>query len=105
MHVVSVKALREFWERHADSESALRAWFHEAKVASWKSFGDIKTQYNSADCLPGNRVVFDIKGNHYRLVVLVSYVRVIGGVPQGGRVFVRFVGTHAEYDKIDAETI
>lgn len=97
MHVVSVKTLREFWERHADSEEALRAWFHEAKTASWKSFADIKKCHRSADCLPGNRVVFDIKGNHYRLIAHIHY--------NTGRLFIRFVGTHAEYTKINAETI
>lgn len=97
MHVVSVKRLREFWEQHADSQSALWSWYREAKAASWKSFEDIKKCHRSADCLPGNRVVFDIKGDHYRLVVRVHY--------HGGRVYLRFIGTHAEYDKINAETI
>lgn len=97
MHVVSVKTLREFWECHADSEEALRAWFHEAKSASWKSFAEIKKRHRSADCLPGNRVVFDIKGNHYRLIARIHY--------NTGRLFIRFVGTHAEYSKINAETI
>ncbi len=97
MHIVSVKTLREFWERHADSEEALRAWFHEAKTASWKSFADIKKCHRSADCLPGNRVVFDIKGNHYRLFAHIHY--------NTGRLFIRFVGTHADYTKINAETI
>lgn len=97
MHVVSVKMLREFWEGHAESESALRAWFREAKAASWKSFADIKACHRSADCLAGNRVVFDIKGNHFRLVARIHY--------KAGRVYIRFIGTHAEYDKINAETI
>ena len=64
MHVVSLKKLREFWQRHAASEPAIRTWYHEACHASWKSFTEIKEQHRSADCLPGNRVVFDIKGNH-----------------------------------------
>lgn len=97
MHVVSVEALRAFWERHTDAESALRAWYHEAKAAAWTSYADIKKCHRSADCLPGNRVVFDIKGNHYRLVVRIHY--------NSGRVFIRFIGTHAEYDKINAEII
>ena len=97
MHVVSLKKLREFWQRHAASEQALRAWYREACKASWKSFSDIKASHRSADCLPGNRVVFDIKGNHYRLIVKIHY--------NSGRVFVRFVGTHAEYSKINAEEI
>jgi mRNA interferase HigB len=97
MHVLSLKKLREFWQRHAASEPALRAWYHETGNASWKSFAEIKEQHRSADCLPGNRVVFDIKGNHYRLIAKIHY--------NTGRLFIRFVGTHAEYDKINAETI
>ena len=97
MHVVSLKKLRDFWLGHAASEQALRAWYREACQASWKSFADIKAQHRSADCLPGNRVVFDIKGNHYRLIVKIHY--------NTGRLFIRFVGTHAEYSKINAETI
>jgi len=97
MHVVSLKKLREFWQQHAAAEQALRAWYREACKASWKSFSEIKTRYRSADCLPGNRVVFDIKGNHYRLIVKIHY--------NSGRMFIRFVGTHAEYSKINAEEI
>ena len=97
MHVVAVKALREFWEHHADAQPALRAWYREAKGASWKSFQDIKQSHRSADCLPGHRVVFDIKGNSYRLVVRIHY--------NTGRVYIRFIGTHAAYDKINAATI
>lgn len=97
MHVVSLRKLRECWQRHAASEQALRAWYSDACNASWNSFSDIKRRYGSADCLPDNRVVFDIKGNHFRLIVKVHY--------NSGRVFVRFAGTHAEYSKINAETI
>ena len=97
MRVIARKTLRDFWERHTDAEQQLKAWFHETKVAEWKSFEDIKARYRSADVLSGNRVVFNIKGNAYRLVVKVHYNR--------GTVFIRFVGTHAEYDRIDAKTI
>ena len=97
MRVVSIKKLRQFWEVHADAQAALRAWHREAKGADWKSFSDIKKRHRSADCLPGNRVVFDIKGNRYRMVVRVHY--------NAGRIYIRFIGTHAEYDKINAETI
>lgn len=97
MRVIARKTLRDFWEEHADAEQQLKAWFHEAEAAQWKSFADIKARYRSADVLPGNRVVFDIKGNNYRLVVKVHYNRSL--------VFIRFVGTHAEYDRINAETI
>ena len=97
MRVISVKALREFWENHADAEQALRAWYQEAKAAQWKQPNDIKQRYRSSDILPDNRVVFNIKGNPYRLVVKVNY--------SVGIVFIRFVGTHTEYDRINAETI
>ena len=97
MRIISRKALKDFWKSHADATEPLKAWFHEAKAADWKSFQDIKARYRSADVLPGQRVVFDIKGNTYRLVVKIHYNTRI--------VYIRFVGTHAEYDKIDAETI
>jgi mRNA interferase HigB len=95
--VISRKRLKDFWEKHADAEQPLKAWFHETKTAHWKSFSDIKARYRSADVLPGNRVVFNLKGNTYRLVVQLHYNTRI--------VFVRFVGTHTDYDKIDATTI
>ncbi|MFO0428054.1 MAG: type II toxin-antitoxin system HigB family toxin [Planctomyces sp.] len=97
MHVVSRKTLCDFWRKHADAEDALKAWFKEAEAAAWGSFDDIKARYRSADVIAGNRVVFNIKGNTYRLVVKIQY--------KYKRVFIRFVGTHAEYDKINAETI
>ena len=97
MRVISRKTLKDFWERHADSEQALKAWFYETKATRWKSFTDIKTRYRSADALPGNRVVFNLKGNTYRLIVRLHY--------NTGIAFIRFIGTHAEYDKIDATTI
>lgn len=97
MRVIARKTLRDFWEKHADAEQPLKAWFHEARRARWKSFTDIKARYGSADLLPGNRVVFNIKGNTYRLITHLHY--------HAGIVFVRFLGTHAEYDKIDATRI
>ncbi len=97
MRVISRKALRQFWERHADSEISLRAWFKEAKAAAWQGPSEIKARYASASFLANDRVVFNIKGNEYRLVVAVRY--------DFSLVYVRFVGTHAEYDKIDATTI
>lgn len=97
MRVISRKTLKDFWERHADAEQPLKAWFHEAKAARWKSFTAIKARYRSADALPGNRVVFDIKGNAYRLIVHLHY--------NTGIAFIRFIGTHAEYGKINATTI
>jgi mRNA interferase HigB len=97
MRIISRRRLVEFWEYHPDAEQPLRAWYAETKKANWKSPAEIKTIYRGASILPGNRVVFNIKGNTYRLVVLVEYSQ--------GKMFIRFVGTHAEYDRIDATTI
>lgn len=97
MRVIAVSTLREFWERHADAEQALKAWFKEATSSRWREPNDIKKDYPSADVIPGNRIVFNIKGNTYRLIVKIHY--------NTGIVFIRFIGTHAEYDKIHAETI
>ena len=97
MRVISFKSLREFWERHRDAESMLMAWFNEAEAATWGTPQAILDRYPSADILLGNRVVFNIKGNHYRLVVKIHH--------NTGVVYIRFVGTHAEYERIDAETI
>jgi len=65
MRVIARKTLKDFWEKHAGSEQVLKAWFHEAKATRWKSFTDIKSRYRSADVLPGNRVVFNLKGTTY----------------------------------------
>jgi mRNA interferase HigB len=97
MIVISRKTLKEFWDRHPDAEKALQAWFHEAENASWKNSGDVKAMYGSASILTAGRVVFNICGNKYRLVVHIRY--------DFQRIFVRFVGTHKEYDRIDAETV
>lgn len=97
MHIISRKVLVACWKKHPDATEALTAWFQEAQHAQWQTPADIKARYNSADILPDNRVVFDIKGNHYRLVVKIHY--------NTGVVYIRFVGTHAEYDRINAETI
>ena len=95
--MISRKALREFWDRYEDAEQPLRTWFKEAREATWGSPSDIKAQYASASFLANNRVVFNIKGNEYRLVVAVRY--------DLGIVFIRFVGKHSQYDEIDAATI
>ena len=97
MHVISRKKLSQFWEKNKDAEDALKEWFKEAEHGKWKTTSDIKARYASADFLQGNRVVFNIKGNRFRLVVKVEY--------QAQVVFIRFVGSHKEYAKIDAETI
>ena len=100
MRVIAVPTLRTFWERHPDTEQPLKAWHEEATSATWTQPADIKAQYRSASALKNRRVVFDIKGNDYRLIVAVAYKLQI--------VYVKFVGTHKEYeeyDAVDAETI
>lgn len=97
MRIIAKSTLRNFWARHKDAEQPLKAWYEEAKKAEWNSFQDIKRQFGNASIVGNDRVVFNIKGNSYRLVVLVLFRR--------GKAFIRFVGTHKEYDNIDAKTI
>lgn len=97
MKVVSVATLRRFWEANPGSEQALRAWHDEAKAASWRTPADIKAKYGSASFVANNRVVFNTKGNDYRLIVSVAY--------RFQALYVKFVGTHAEYDEVDAATV
>lgn len=97
MRVIAVSTLRAFWKRHPDAEQPLKAWFEEATNASWNQPSDIKERYRSASILKNRRVVFNIKGNDYRLVVAIAYKLQI--------VYVKFIGTHKEYDAVDAETV
>jgi len=99
MRVISRRALRTFWEEtgHEDAEQPLKAWFAEAHAATWKNPAEIKAQYRNASILKNNRVVFNIKGNKYRLVVAVKYQIQI--------VFIRFIGNHSEYDGINVEEV
>ncbi len=97
MRIVALKTLREFWARHPDAEQTLRAWHDEVSRAQWSTPADVKAQFGHASILKGRRVVFNIKGNDYRLVAALAY--------HTGLVFIKFVGTHAEYDRINAETV
>lgn len=97
MRVISVKRLKDFWAKHPSSRSQLEVWYAEVKKSKWRSPGDIIKRYKTASELKNNRVVFRIKGNEYRLVAAIRYDMQI--------VFVRFIGTHSEYDKINAEEI
>jgi mRNA interferase HigB len=95
--IIAKRTLREFWEKHRDCEQYLKTWYQTASAASWKSPNDVKKMYVNASVIAGNRIVFNIKGNDYRLVVKFNYERQWA--------FIRFVGTHREYDKIDCNTI
>ena len=97
MNIVAVKFLRAFWEQHPDAEQPLKSWVDETKKAVWTQPADIKEQYRSASILKNRRVVFNIKGSDYRLVVSVAY--------HYQAIYVKFIGTHQEYDAIDAETV
>lgn len=97
MKIIAIKTLRDFWLANPDAEQPLKAWVDEASKAEWKTPAEIKEQYRSASILKNRRVVFNIKGNDYRLIVAIAYQR--------GWMFIKFVGTHKEYDKIDAETV
>lgn len=97
MRVIAKKILREFWEKHRDAEEQLKTWFKEASKATWRSPADIKAEYANASILKSGRVVFNICGNKYRLIVDINYAR--------QWVFIRFIGTHKDYDKVDADKI
>jgi mRNA interferase HigB len=97
MRVIAKKILREFWEKQNDSEEQLKTWYKEASKAVWASPNDIRSEYPKASILKNGRVVFNICGNKYRLIVQINYSR--------GWVFIRFIGTHSEYDKLDADKI
>jgi len=93
MRIIAKSTLRAFWQRHPDAEEALLAWYRETEKADWESPARVKEKYRSASFVEGNLVVFNMKGNDYRLVVKINYrYRVV---------YVRFVGTHADYDRID----
>jgi len=95
--IIAKRTLREFWEDFPDAEQYLKTWYETAKTAEWNTPNDIKTSYANASILKNGRVVFNIKGNSYRLVVKFNYERQWA--------FVCFIGTHEEYNKIDADNI
>lgn len=97
LRVIAKKTLRDFWFIHTDCEQQLKSWYQEASNAVWKNPDHIKKEYPSASFLPGNRVVFNVKGNHYRLIVRINY--------DYQMIWIRFVGTHQQYDAVDAKTI
>ena len=99
MRIVSHRRLVEFYssEGHGDSQAALERWYDTAEKADWKNLSDIKVDFPATDHVGNQHYVFNIKGNKYRLIVVVKFTI--------GHIFIRFVGTHSEYDKIDAATI
>lgn len=88
----------EFIAQHADSEGSLNFWYHTVTAKNWKNINDLRQDFNSVDYVGNHRFVFNIKGNNYRLVAIISF--------PAQKVYIRFIGTHSEYDKIkDIETI
>jgi len=97
MRIIAVSQLKNFWERYPESEQSLLAWIDEARKASWSTPSDIKAHFASASILKSRRVVFNIKSNDFRLIVAVAY--------RFGALYIKFVGTHKQYDAIDADTV
>lgn len=98
MRIIAKATLRTFWERHPAAATPLRKWFSMVTVAEWRAPADVKAMFGaSVDFVSDNRIIFDVGGNKYRLIVRVSY--------EYGQVLIKFVGTHAEYDKIDPRSV
>jgi mRNA interferase HigB len=97
MRIIARSTLTEYWQKHPDTEQPLKAWFDDASRGNWQSQSEIKEVYANASIVANNRVVFNIKGNNYRLIVHILY--------EIGIIFISFIGTHQEYDKIDATII
>lgn len=95
--IVSRKMIREFWEKYPDSDETLKTWYKVAMKADWKNSNEVKTQYRNASVVGDSRIVFNICGNKYRLVVKFNYEMQWG--------WIRFIGTHSEYDRINVLTI
>lgn len=95
--IFAKSTLREFWERYPDSEQYLKSWFETAMNSEWETPSDIKKTYANASILKNSRMVFNIKGNAYRLIAKFNFEK--------QWIFIRFIGTHKEYDQIDANTI
>ncbi|MCD8310632.1 MAG: type II toxin-antitoxin system HigB family toxin [Prevotellaceae bacterium] len=97
MRIFTERTIKEYSERHPEAKAALQDWVVEVKRSEWHSFADIKKTFNSVDYVGNQRYVFNIKGNDYRLVVLIQFT------PQF--VYIRFIGMHKEYERIDCSTI
>jgi len=97
LRIIAKKTLRKFWLEHPDCEEQLKAWYHEVLKADWQNSNELLQEYPKAGIIQGNRAIFKIKGNHYRLIVKGNYAYRI--------VWIRFIGTHADYDKIDPKEV
>ncbi|WP_304709074.1 type II toxin-antitoxin system HigB family toxin [uncultured Rikenella sp.] len=97
MRVISFASLRSFIEQHADADIPMRDWYKKTSRATWNSLADIRKTFNSADYVGNKRYVFNVKGNNYRIVAMIFF--------EVQQLYIRFVGTHAEYDNIDCKNI
>jgi len=97
MRIIARSTLRRYWARHPDVADALEAWYQDVNRAVWKTPNDVKRAYPNASIIAGSRIVFNIKGNQYRLIIATSYEYSV--------IYIRFVGSHQEYDRVDAATI
>ncbi|MCM1067533.1 MAG: type II toxin-antitoxin system HigB family toxin [Muribaculaceae bacterium] len=97
MRVITEEPLRNYIAKHPDTETALQDWLRKVKSAQWANFADVKKTFNSADNLGNQHYVFNIRGNNHRLVVVIKFTI--------KWVYIRFIGTHAEYDKIDCSKV
>jgi mRNA interferase HigB len=97
MRIVALSTLRAFWEANPQAERALRTWYKAVLRSEWQTMADIRKSFNSADFRPNNRVIFDIGGNNWRIVAVVLLQRKV--------MYIRFIGSHAEYDRINVDTV
>lgn len=99
MRIIAFRTLKEFWEKpqYTDAEISLRSWYHDAKISAWKNSNELKQQYKNASIIGEGRVVFNIKGNIYQLVISIDYDFQV--------IYIRFIGTQKQYDQLNAKTI
>lgn len=97
MRIIATSTLIHYYQQHPETEQPLKAWIAEVKKANWQTAHEIKAQYKNASILKNRRVVFNIKGNHHRLIVAVAF--------KLGAVYIKFIGTHEEYDRINADHV
>lgn len=97
MRIVTFSKIKSFTEQHSDADVALRDWYYKTKHSEWNNFNEVKQTFNSADYVGNNRYVFNIKGNDYRLVAIIIFA--------SKKVYIRFIGTHLQYDKTDCSNI
>ncbi len=97
MRIIAKKTLQDFWIKYPETEQSLLSWYKMVKIASWNNFEDVRNQFSSFKIIGSDRIIFKIKGNHYRLIIKISFLNKI--------VWIRFIGDHQSYDRINAKII